>query len=264
MTQRPSWRAALPMYDWPEIRPATDRFWGLIRDRLHLQGMHPPNALTRDGAAEALWGSADMILTQSCGLPYIRSLRGRMTLLGAPDYSVPGCPPGWYRSAIVVRCEDPRSEFAEFKGSVAAINGTGSQSGYAALAHHSAAEGPDAPFFSRCVLTGAHRASVLSVAQGEADIAAIDYVSWRLALRHMIQAAELRVLARTEPTPGLPLLCGLDVDAAAVRRAVAEAIVMLSAHDKSALDLTALSEFEPGDYDIIEKRAQQAPKLCEA
>ncbi|MEL6233893.1 MAG: PhnD/SsuA/transferrin family substrate-binding protein [Pseudomonadota bacterium] len=263
MTQRTDWRAALPMYDWPEIRPSTDRFWGLIRDRLRALGMHPPHDLTRDAPAEALWSAADMMLTQSCGLPYVRSLRGRMTLLGAPDYDIPGCAPGWYCSAIVVRRDDPRATFSEFRGSVAAVNGAGSQSGYAALAHHSAADGLALPFFARCVVTGAHRASILSVAEGDADIAAIDYVSWRLATRHMTQSAQLRVLACTDPTPGLPLLCGLDVDAAQMRHAVADAIAMLSAHDRSALDPTAFCEFDPKDYDIIEKRAERAPRLCQ-
>jgi hypothetical protein len=31
--------AALPMYDWPEVRPETDAEWAAIRDRLRKEGI---------------------------------------------------------------------------------------------------------------------------------------------------------------------------------------------------------------------------------
>ena len=40
--------AALPMYDWPEIAPATDRLWAALRDHLRAAGVAAPDALTRD------------------------------------------------------------------------------------------------------------------------------------------------------------------------------------------------------------------------
>ena len=41
--------AALPMYDWPELRAETDRLWATLRDGLRAVGVSAPDALDRDG-----------------------------------------------------------------------------------------------------------------------------------------------------------------------------------------------------------------------
>jgi hypothetical protein len=62
--------AALPMYDRPETRAATDRFWELTRDALSLRGIDAPEALTRDRDPWDIWQAPDLVLAQTCGLPY--------------------------------------------------------------------------------------------------------------------------------------------------------------------------------------------------
>ncbi|MCB1403292.1 MAG: hypothetical protein KDJ81_11185, partial [Rhodobacteraceae bacterium] len=123
------------MYDWPELRPAIDRFWSALRDALRAEGMAAPERLERDRDAMAVWTDPTLVLAQCCGLPFVRALSGRVELLGAPDYRVPGCPPGFYRSAVVVRRDDPRETLDAFRGSRLAFNERGSQSGYAAMLH---------------------------------------------------------------------------------------------------------------------------------
>ena len=134
--------AALPMYDWPELAAATDRLWAALRDALRAAGIAAPERLTRDRALMAVWLDPQLVLSQTCGLPIVRELAGRVAIIGAPDYGVPGCPPGFYRSVVVVRADDPRETLAAFRGARLAINGRDSQSGYGAMLHHVGAAGP--------------------------------------------------------------------------------------------------------------------------
>lgn len=260
MTEDPQARpAALPMYDWPEVRQATDRLWAALREGLHRAGVTgAPRALERAAPAETLWTHPRLMLAQTCGLPFVRGLADRVTLLGAPDYGLPDLAPGYYDSVIVVRETDPRETLAAFRGASVAVNGIDSQSGHAALLHHVAPLAARGGFFGTVHLSGAHAASAAAVARGEADIAALDHVSWRLLRAHRSDAASLRVLMRTEPTPALPLIAARGTDAARHRGAIAEGIAALDGGARDALGLRGFRSFEPEDYAPLARRALAA------
>ena len=75
--------------------------------------VHPPPApRSRDVGLMQGWTDPGLVLGQSCGLPLVRELAGRVAVVGALDYRLPGCPPGWYRSAVVVRADDARGSGA--------------------------------------------------------------------------------------------------------------------------------------------------------
>ena len=42
--------AALPMYDWPEVRGEVDAQWAAVRDELRKKGVNAPERLTRRNA----------------------------------------------------------------------------------------------------------------------------------------------------------------------------------------------------------------------
>ena len=69
------------------------------------------------------WLHPDLILGQTCGLPYISKLCDKVELVGTPDYGVEGCPPGFYHSTLVSSSADPRRHLSEFLGSTLAFNG---------------------------------------------------------------------------------------------------------------------------------------------
>jgi hypothetical protein len=46
---------------------------------------------------------SDLLLAQTCGLPFRRDLWGRVAYVATPAYDLPDCPAGWYRSALVAR-----------------------------------------------------------------------------------------------------------------------------------------------------------------
>ena len=240
--------AVLPMYDLPELRAATDRLWAALRDALRARGVVAPEALDRATPPMRAWLSPGLALGQTCGLPYATRLASRVALIGAPDYGIEGCPPGFYTSALVVRTDDAREGLEAFAGAIAAIGEIGSQSGHAALLHAAAPQARDRRFFAGLRLTGSHRASIRAVAAGLADIAAIDAVTWRLARRHDPAAARLRMLAQTEPTPGLPFISARDADADAIATACAAAIATLDAGTRDLLGLQSFVRFRPADY----------------
>ncbi|MFN0113453.1 MAG: phosphate/phosphite/phosphonate ABC transporter substrate-binding protein [Paracoccaceae bacterium] len=230
--------AALPMYDWPQVSASTDRLWSGIRDALRRRGIAAPDRLTRGADLWQLWESPDLMLAQTCGMPFRTRLHPRVALAGTPDFGLPDCPPGHYNSVFVVR-RGEAGTVADFAGRTLAYNEAGSQSGWAAPQNHMAAEG--LPAFVSTRRTGAHRLSAQAVADGTADIAAIDAVTWRFIAAHAPEVAgRLRIAGRTALTPGLPYVTARAGDAAAIAAAAGEAIAGLPAADRAALGLQGL------------------------
>ncbi|QGX97866.1 hypothetical protein EI983_06085 [Roseovarius faecimaris] len=225
--------ASLPMYDPPPLQGANDRFWQAIRAELG----EGPEHLTRGGDLWEQWRAPDLVLSQTCGYPYRARLHGHVTLVGTPDYGLPGCPPGYYTSVMVVRAEDTRDGFAAFDGARFAFNEPLSQSGWAGPQVYAQAEGVS---FGPPVQTGGHALSARAVAAGKADIAGIDALTWEVLQEHDPVAQELRVVARTQPTPVLPYITASSRDAARHFNAVSAAIAALAPDDRALLHLRGL------------------------
>ena len=236
--------ASLPMYDTSATRAANDRLWALIREQL----VRGPDRLDRESDPHAVWLRPDLLLSQTCSLPYRTELKGKVKLVGTPDYGIEGCPPGYYRSCIVVHKDDPRQHLSEFAGATLARNDIRSQSGWAAIEQELLDRGLPFSFANSAVDTGAHIASAQTVAKGEADIASLDAVTWALLERDTTVTDNLRVLTLTKPTPGLPLITSMTEDATAIFNAVSTAIAMLSPGDKNLLLLKGLVEIPPDNY----------------
>ncbi len=230
--------ASLPMYDMPPIRGANDRFWALIRDGLRAHGIAAPDALTR--GAETLWPqwqAPDLVLSQTCGMPYRTRLHGHVTLIGTPDYGLPGCPPGYYRSVFVAHRDDPRSDIAEFDESLMAYNEAVSQSGWAAPLHHAAKLGIR---LHPALQTGGHRLSLLAVAGGRAPIAALDALTWDLLRGSTPEAAVVKVVGYTDPTPVLPYISATGADQPMMFAVIARAIAGLTPQDRATTRLRGI------------------------
>ena len=226
--------ASLMMYARPELAGAHDRFWAMIRDALRDTGIPAPETLSQDAPEFSVWTDPGLVLSQTCGMPYRLWLHRRVTLVGTPDYGLEGCAPGEYRSAIVVRADDPRERVEQFRAARFAFNVPFSQSGFAAPYAHVR---PIGFWFQNRLQTGAHRQSALAVAEGRADIAALDAVTWRLLQRFDPVARHLRVLDWTAPTPGLPLITSPRNDGEIVLGAVRGALGSLSPSDRDELGI---------------------------
>lgn len=210
--------AALPMYDWAQERQAIDALWQALRAALQDHGIPAPEGLSRGEPLWDIWQSPDLVLGQTCGLPYRARLHDRVQLIGVIDYALPGAPPGYYYSHMIARTDDPRREIADFDGAMLALNGFDSQSGWAAAAEVAGRAGLRFRDFHH---SGAHVDSARAVANGTAGLAAIDAVTWRLIERHCgAIARRLRVVTSSPPTPGLPLIAARGQNAPTLRRAV--------------------------------------------
>ncbi|MGB3147597.1 MAG: PhnD/SsuA/transferrin family substrate-binding protein [Paracoccaceae bacterium] len=240
--------ASLPMYDWPHLHAAHDRLWAAIRDDLRAKGIAAPDRLSRCVDVWAHWLNPDLVLSQTCGLPYRSKLFGKVTKLATPNYALEGALPGYYYSVIVVRRGDSK-ELAAHVGRRLAINGYDSQSGWGAPAHHAAARNLR---FSDITVSGSHRESARLVATNGADIAAIDAVTWRLVEAQMPHiSALLQVIDRTEPTPGLPLITARQSEAPIIAKAVATAIATMEEADRQMTGLVGLTEISDAAYRAV-------------
>ena len=146
---------------------------------------------------------------------------------------------------FVVRASDERTTLLQFAELTFAYNDDISQSGYAAPFHHVR---PLGFWFESRLQTGNHAASAAAVADGSADVASLDAVSWRLLQNHDEFADQLRVLEVTAPTPGLPYISHRDADVAALFEAVRSAIRSLRPDDRQSLGLLDLIRIPPADY----------------
>jgi ABC-type phosphate/phosphonate transport system substrate-binding protein len=238
--------ASLGMYDFGAAVAANDRLWALIRTGLAGRGIAAPEALTRgEHAYWDAWQSPDLILSQTCGYPFRARLHGRVTYVGTPDFGVEGCPPGYYRSVFVARADDPRQTVADFDGASFAYNEPLSQSGWAAPQTHAARLGISLP---PRLQTGGHRLSAHAVAEGRAEIAALDAVTHALLQDNDPVARRLKVVGLTDPTPGLPYITAAGRDPQPIFDAVGEAITALPAADRASLQLKGFVRIPVTDY----------------
>jgi len=239
--------ASLPMYDRPSNAAAHDRLWTLIRANLAAIGIDAPATLDRSVRYNDGWARPDLMLGHICNLPYRTSFRGKVTRIGASDYGLDDCAPGYYRSAIIARKSDPRDTLAAFEQARFAANALHSHSGFSALSDDAAAQGLTLP---TPIITGAHDASVIAVADGTADFAAIDAVTWRMQQTDLPQAASVKVIGWTPASPGQTIITATQHDPARMRDAMNAAIAAQDPKDAILLGLRQIVALPTDAYDI--------------
>lgn len=193
------------MYDFPEVRAATDRWWRGIASALERAGLEAvPEALTRDPDVD-VWHSPELLLSQTCGYPLTHELAGVVELVATPTYSANGCRGPDYCSLIVVSDANPAADLEDLRGAVCAYNRRHSHSGYNVLRAAVAPLAGGGAFFSRVVESGGHPVSIELVATGKADVCAVDCVTHALiAMYQPVALAGTRVMGATASAPGLP------------------------------------------------------------
>ncbi len=227
--------ASLPMYDRPETAEANDRLWHLICAAL---GDLAPDRLTRDIAdLTTHWQSPDLVLSQTCGFPYRAILSDRVHLAASPVLNL-DCPTGHYYSVIIAHKSRAGAPLTDFNFATAAYNEPMSQSGWAALYAHMSGAGLQ---LGALMQSGAHRASAQAVADRQADIAAIDALTWQMICKWDDFASDLCVIEKTAPTPALPYICARSVSPILIRDALRQASRALSEEDKDTLGLLGVT-----------------------
>lgn len=265
----PKTRVWLGMYDFDfPLQEANDVLWSALRsclvangaDSNHLPGMH----IDRESEMVGVWTDPDLYLAQTCGYPYVTLLKEKgVRVVATPIYDAPLCESTdhHYRSVVVVRGDSPHQSLEGLRGLRAAVNSLDSNSGMNAFRHliaqlvhqknESNASG-QASFFSEVKLSGGHLRSVAMVAEGEVDVAAIDCVTFSL-LEDMRPNLPVRVLAKTEASPGLPLITSARTSAGDVARLQSCLVEIFSRND---------DEDEAG-FNVLEWQLPGAPGSAE-
>jgi phosphonate transport system substrate-binding protein len=154
----------------------------------------------------------DFDLAFVCGLAYV--VWGKETEpLAAPvltDKRYKGEP--IYFSDVVVRRGSRFHSFADLRNTTWVYNEPYSQSGSGIVRFHLARSGYGHSFFCREMEAGSHEAALQLVAEGEADVAAIDsHVLATLISSHPHLDGRLRVIHTLGPSPIQPLVAARHV-----------------------------------------------------
>ncbi len=250
--------ASLPMYARASNRAAHDSLWALIRDGLRARGVSACDQLDYDTDHMDGWARPDLVLGQICNLPYRALFKTKVTVIGAADYGLAGCPPGYYRSVFVVRNDCTATTPQDMATLRFAFSEPLSQSGFGAPQLWAQAHG----FQFQCVpKTGSHQSSIAAVAEGRADIAAIDAHTWRIEQAENPQTAELKVIGHTDATPGMSFITRRGQDPVPYFDAIAAAIAALTVQDASTLGLKGIIALPQTAYDLPFPPKQAAAPL---
>ena len=194
---------------------------GGIRDGSGTVIAPDPASLPPDGLdMPTLWRHPKLLLAQTCWGPMEHGLASHVGVVGQPSYDgVEGGQGEFYSSAILMR-SGPGQKQGEpapsdgrpliplelLRGKRLAYNSLDSMSGCIALTRDLAAMGEAFDIFPERMESGSHRASIVAVAEGRADVCAVDCKSWRLARLHEPAAAMARVVGWTGRRKGLPMI----------------------------------------------------------
>jgi ABC-type phosphate/phosphonate transport system substrate-binding protein len=244
------WKAALPMYNLSArlARGYEDLLTALAEEAGQVLVLGSPSDLA------VFWRRPDLLLSQTCGYPYMTQLRGHVTLLATPCYDFAGCSGSDYSSVIVVRDGGGIEALADAAGRTAAVNDAHSNSGMNVLRHAVAPLARGGRFFGDVIWSGSHAASVRMVRDGVADVAAIDCVTYAYLAREAPDAVTgLEVLGYSALSPGLPWIAGGGVSQELVLR-LRDALLRPSARlleRMRALDIAGFEHRTDADYASI-------------
>ena len=192
----------------------------------------PPDAFD----LPALWRHPKLLLAQACWGPMELGLSPFVEVIGQPDYSgFEGGDGIFYSSAILMRRERGRVAATPsgegravlptglLLGLKLAFNGRDSMSGYLALERDLGSTGKGMSIFPETIETAGHRTSIKAVAEGGADVCAVDCRSWAMAKRFEPAADALVPVGWTARRKGLPYIASASLPKgtiAAVRAAI--------------------------------------------
>ena len=205
-------QASLPMYDFPEVREATEKWWHGIAKHMKQQGIdNVPTHLIDDVPLRQLWTSEHLLLSQCCGFDVMHSYKEHLSVLMISDWDAEGCQTGQYCSVVVVHEGSDYVSLEDLKGSTAVINDPESHSGMNTLFSSIQPFSEAGKFFKAIHVSEAHANSLKFIQDKRADVAAIDCVTFALLKRYRPSALHgIRVLCETKSAPALPYVTSIN------------------------------------------------------
>ena len=197
------------MYDFPEVQDSTEKLLAALVEALESCN-ETAHVQTPDSSVHAelmkMWRSNDMVLSQSCGLPFMEELHQFVNVIGTPTWTDVSDEHGRYQTVIVVRESLDVSSVAELGGLRPVVSNTQSLSGWCSLGVAIAEVTNDSSFVRPFVQSGGHARSLQMLQDNNADFASIDAATFRLLKRHRPKLTNgLRLIGRGPVVPATPL-----------------------------------------------------------
>jgi ABC-type phosphate/phosphonate transport system substrate-binding protein len=226
-------------------------------DSVMLSFDHDPARLLESG----LW------FGHTCGYPLMTQLKDYVSPFCVPLFDVPGTDGRFYSSRIIVGADSDIDSIAASRGCVVVMNNPDSNSGMNVLRHAVAGVfdslSDSNGFFASVVTSGGHLHSLEAVANGSADIAAIDCVSYQLIADWRPQlCADIRIIGESVKTCGLPLvMTHADIAVADTKTMIEnlnQALALCDEVVRDTLHLNGFAGVQLGDYRSIVEIEQYA------
>ncbi len=215
-------------------------------------------------ADEQAYTSPNLIAAQTCGYPFISHWADTHQPLAVALFDVPGCTSnigknnetGQYSSWFIARADYAANSLPQFRNTRVALNSEDSNSGMNVLRYAISQIAQSKTFFSERLLTGEHKQSMSAVADGRADLAAIDVVTYALIKELEPELCQqLKIVGRSVLTTGLPFICanhsGLIRDDLHI--AMNHAVGQMEPEARELLHLSGFAPVSAQDYTKIKR-----------
>lgn len=210
-------QVSFPWYEVPGTETLYDELWAQLRAHLLAEGFEDgdlPLELNRSRPHDELLKRSDLLLTQTCGYDIAEERPLPWTLIGTWGY---GDRPGTYTSYVVVREDSSIVTLDQVCDRRMIANSSRSYSGYHVWT--ALLRTPSIDVFSQIPWSGSHMQSLRALQSGQADIAAVDTVTWDLLQKFAPDFLEgLRPLAESAPVPAPPLISSRDLPPQKIER----------------------------------------------
>src|SRR5713101_3353508 len=205
------------MYNLPEMRPVNAAFWTALRGLLAGANVDAPGNLLFERPPVPDRIGPEIVFSQTCGYPLETLFRGQAVQLGTPCYDAAGCEGATHCGFFVVHADCRARDLRDLAGRVFLLNSRHSNSGMNLPRRALAEIAGGKRFFSQVIETGSQPGNLDRISRGEADVTAVDCVTYAFWCRYRSEAAEhVRVLLRTPPSPAIPFVTSVETPAATV------------------------------------------------
>ncbi len=205
----------------------------------------------------------NLITAQTCGYPLVTRWAKTHKPIAVALFDVPGCTldTAQYSSWFITRADHPANSLQQFRDTRIALNSDSSNSGMNVLRYAISQFASTERFFSERLLTGGHKQSMYAVAEGRADLAAIDVVTY--ALINELEPGmcqQLKIVGQSESTTGLPFICAKhsDLNHNELCIAMNQAVEHMAPKARKLLHLSGFKSATAQDYEQIKHLENEA------
>ncbi|MFT5218122.1 MAG: ABC-type phosphate/phosphonate transport system substrate-binding protein [Planctomycetota bacterium] len=232
--------------------------WQQFFDCLHplLDKQMPLRKALDFTVSDSTFSDPDLMFAHTCGYPLMKHQRDRVAPVCVPIFDVPGCNGRLYSSHFIVPASSDIKQLQDCRGKTVAMNNADSNSGMNVLRHAIADLHPGGHFFAEVVETGGHLYSIEALANGLAELAAIDAVSFQLIKDDQpALCANIRIIGSSTQSCGLPFVAPLALSAQLDKPGLVEqfnlALAQTPAEARRVLHLSRFEAVEWADYASI-------------